>query len=118
MQTPEVETNLSTLIRSLPAVYTSSATYKDALSARASLTSFAASKVAQLKETAPDGDEWDWKGRVEVDGEDGGDGEEDGDEMDEINRLAAEDEKMGDVVKGVWNVRQAARYARTGKMPQ
>lgn len=71
--------------------------------------------MAQLRETAPDGDEWDWKGRVEVDEE--ADVDEEDDEMDEINRLAEEDKKAVDGPRAVWSVQQAARYARTGRLP-
>lgn len=78
------------------------------------MTESALQKINELKEGI-DGEEWDWKGRVEVD-EVQADGEEDG----------AREDADGDAVMGsnpvggggkAWTVQQVATFLRTGQMP-
>lgn len=75
------------------------------------LTEAASVRIADLKEGV-DGEEWDWKGRVEVES----DGEED-DEM-EVDGVKRKEKVVEPSAGGKgWSIQDVATYQRTGKLP-
>lgn len=128
-QTPVVETHLTDLLQSLPAQFTNPTTYEAAVTNRNELTAFAASQVATLKETDPDGEAWDWAGRVDVvDGDEEEGSDEDGedkkgglwgddDDGDATMEEGAEAAKPAAPAAHRWTPREVATYTRTGRLP-
>ncbi|GAA5962987.1 hypothetical protein JCM21900_004333 [Sporobolomyces salmonicolor] len=114
-QTPEVEASQTVLVSSLPAPFSSAvsssdpAAFANAVAAQSRLLNTAYDKVCALKEFNSEGEEWDWKGRVELDeAERDADGE--GEKM-EIDEAAKKPEGKA------WTPEEVAAYLRTGKKP-
>lgn len=102
-QTPAVESHLSTLLSSLP----SSLSLPSAQATHRALTRNAFDRITSLAQGI-DGEEWDWKGRVEVDEE----------EEDEAEGGDTEMKEEPEREKGAqWTVQEVATFQRTGRLP-
>jgi hypothetical protein len=85
------------------------------------LTEAAAARISAMKErdSGGHGDEWDWRGRVEV--LDESEGEEDdagagGDQMDGIQEETPRPPVVPDL-KRKWTLQEVATFQRTGRRP-
>ncbi|GAA5866771.1 hypothetical protein JCM1840_004261 [Sporobolomyces johnsonii] len=111
-QTPEVEASQTALVSSLPAPFSAAlaasdpAAFANAVAAQSRLLNTAYDKVCALKEFNSEGEEWDWKGRVELDEADGGEGEN-------MEVDGADKKPEGKA----WTPEEVAAYLRTGKKP-
>ncbi|SCZ97185.1 BZ3500_MvSof-1268-A1-R1_Chr4-2g07046 [Microbotryum saponariae] len=100
-QTVEVENYLSELEESLPRVFKEEASRKRAMEEREKLVEGASERILSLKD-GENGEEWDWRARVEVDEDD-----------EESEMMQIED----NMEKRKWTVQEVATYQRTGKLP-
>ncbi|KAI5476746.1 hypothetical protein MNV49_007336 [Pseudohyphozyma bogoriensis] len=120
-QSPEIESHLVDLLNALPPLYSNPETFSSALASRNEFTAACVTKITELKESL-DGEEWDWKGRVELeedeeeeDGEEGGKkgGEEENMDVDGAGGGGGEEAPKG----RPWTIQEVAAYQRTGKLP-
>lgn len=107
-----MEAHLADLLASLPPAFTDPTTSSEALAKHVKLTTMAAGKIAALRE-GMDGEEWDWKGRVEVDEEEEEDEEDEGGAITVEKKAATTTTTTG----RKWTVQEVATYQRTGKLP-
>ncbi|GAA5899879.1 uncharacterized protein JCM6883_006021 [Sporobolomyces salmoneus] len=115
-QTPEVENRQAQLLDSLPSHFKASLSASDPnefatlLAAQTRLLNSAYDRVNAAKQFSADGgEEWDWKGRVELEAED------DEDPEDSENSMQVDDPPK--IVRAVWSEEDLATYLRTGKKP-
>lgn len=122
-QTPQVEAHQADLLRSLPAPFNDAKTYEQALAAHHKLTDAAATRISALKErdSGGHGDEWDWRGRVEVldeeEEEGGGDRSGTGDLMEGIQQSPPPQPPVVPTFKRQWTLQEVATFQRTGRRP-
>ncbi|SCV69458.1 BQ2448_2478 [Microbotryum intermedium] len=100
-QTIEVEQYLSKLEESLPLAFKEEASRKRAMDEHQKLVEFASERILTFKD-GENGEEWDWRARIEVDQDD-----------EESEKMQVEDK----VEKRRWTIQEVAAYQRTGKLP-
>ncbi|KAM0790984.1 hypothetical protein ACM66B_004284 [Microbotryomycetes sp. NB124-2] len=126
-QAPHIEQHLDELVKSLPPPFNDDKTYSQAYESRSQLTKAASARIQSLKHGTQD-EEWDWKGRVDIEQDEDESGDEDGedergDKADTTTTERIDLTSDGDVTmsepsaKRKWTLQELSTYSRTGRMP-
>ncbi|KAK4055420.1 hypothetical protein OIO90_003258 [Microbotryomycetes sp. JL221] len=121
-QAPHVEEHLDNLVKNLPRPFNDPAAYQQAYNDHSTLTRAASDRIQALKKGTRDED-WDWKGRVEIDQDEQDEDENDeNDESDKTKSGNTADVEMTMATDAApperkWTLQEMATYCRTGKLP-